>query len=207
MFNKRISLFLAFFLLIAASISFGGGSDRVINRVIAAVNDDIITLYEARLAARWNGTEWDTLGISDKGKLTAQMVNRLLVLQEINKSGRLVIPDDQIRDGIRRIKESNSSLNFTDNEIEEFVKGQLLIGIFARERFMPLVQVTDEMVRRYYNEDFRQEYSGGNKQIPLSAEVSRGIRTILEERETTILLQNWLEKQHETNIITIKTLE
>ena len=72
---------------------------------------------------------------------------------------------------------------------------------------MPLVQVTEEMVRRDYNEEFRQKYSGGDRPIPPLPEVSRGIRRNLEERETTILLQKWLEKQHETNIIIIKTLE
>gem|GEM_PF-4052044 len=177
---------------------------EVINRMVAAVNEDIVTLYDLRIAALWNGESYDDLPSEEKRKVVNQLINRLLVYQEIIKTGKIVLDSGEVDENVSIIKNAKPHKYFSDAEIREHVKKQLLIRKFAYQRFGSLVRVNEEMIRKYYIENFREDDEKESVLTPIiPKDVYERIKNILTEKEVNRLLSEWLEKQREASTIII----
>jgi len=172
--------------------------------MVAAVNEDIVTLYDLRIAALWNGESYDDLPSEEKRKVVNQLINRLLVYQEIIKTGKIVLDSGEVDENVSIIKNAKPHKYFSDAEIREHVKKQLLIRKFAYQRFGSLVRVNEEMIRKYYIENFREDDEKESVLTPIiPKDVYERIKNILTEKEVNRLLSEWLEKQREASTIII----
>ena len=78
---RKILHILMLLVILPAAIS----ADEIIkiNEILAYVNDDAITLRDARVAAKWNGMNWESLSSVQRKSILEQLINRVLVFQEV----------------------------------------------------------------------------------------------------------------------------
>lgn len=189
---NKIGILLILFLFIG--VGFFADSEEIVNRIMVVVDDDVITLFDLQKAAAWNGKVYDLMVEKEKEDLAQQLINRLLVFQEINKTGGILLNNDLLSSAVNSMKAGKPSPSFSDDDIIEYAKTQLLIQAFATQRFAPLVKISEEEIREYYNTN----YGGGarNDSVqPALPEVYNSIKAVLEQRVINNLLKDWLDKQ------------
>jgi len=146
-------------------------SAEIVDRIVAVVNDDIITLNDLNLSLKPYMNQVKSMGY-DAGKesdllakLRKDMLDRLidqtLTDQEIQKAG-LVISDAEVDSAIERIKEKNlysdedfrKALSAEGTSLEEFrknMKGQILRSRLVNREVKSKIVITDQDVKAYYD--------------------------------------------------------
>lgn len=195
-----MALIIAVFLVVFHSSQ--ASSDTLINRIVVVMDDSIITQYDLQKAAVWNGMEYEKMSPAAKQELVNQLINRDLVFQEINKTGGVSVDKSAMDSAIRSIKAQNPNPVFTDKDIEEYARTQLLIRNFADQRFAPLVRIGEEEIRTFYN-NFVATETHSSSPAPTLAESYDRIKAILEKRAIDSLLKDWLDKQRAIHKIRI----
>ena len=158
------------------------GSAEVIDRIVAVVNDEIITLTELNRLVKPYAERIRTLGYStDKEhkmlfKVRENVLNRLIDLklkdQEIKRFG-IKISEKDIDQTIERIKEANfytdedlrvglSKDGLTMEEYRERIKEQILRARLVNIKVKSKIVITKEDVKSYY-EDHQDKYGGKKK--------------------------------------------
>ncbi len=202
--HRFLTILLVFCFLVNISLPYLSAEE--VNRILAGVNEDIITLYDARSEAKWNGRDWDTLSIEERKVIVEQLINRLIVFQEINRTGGIQIPRSDIQAAMENISAQAKKAGFSEEDIRRHVREQMLVSYFARERFSSLVQIGDGAIREHYVANYSE---GGNVDQDLLSQDSRlyaKIRAELEGKEILSLMERWLSRQRESTVISINTL-
>ncbi|RTZ94139.1 MAG: hypothetical protein DSY91_00790 [Deltaproteobacteria bacterium] len=168
-------------LLISIAILGLGGmaSARIVDRVVAKVNERIITLSdvkrEARVLKLEHPDKFGSLDINNPQALkffVNQMISTILIEDELKKIGRGV-SNKEVDAAYDSIKKKNK---MTDEQFKKFLKQKGLtleeyrIALkqrIERVRFFNLVvkshiDITDEQVKAYYDKH-RDEFGGGEK--------------------------------------------
>jgi peptidyl-prolyl cis-trans isomerase SurA len=164
---------ITFALFIVAFISTPLGAQEVIDRVVAIVNDDLITLSELREAAlSINPTSTEQI---DERTVLNQMVEAKLFEQEANRRG-ITVTKEELDASIEQVR---SKYNLTEDQMEEVLKKQNLTPETFREQWRTQtlgnkllesqlknrIVVTDDEIKKYYEEnygaiDYAGDYSG-----------------------------------------------
>jgi peptidyl-prolyl cis-trans isomerase SurA len=169
------SIFSVFALLSTAWASPG----EVIDRIVAVVNGEIITLYEvderARpLVSQTGGTDFEKSRLLDQARqrVIEAMIDDLLIKQEAQRLG-VSVSDMEIQNQVRQLKDSNnlseeqfaSSLllqGMTRADYEKMLRDDILkqkiLGAMVRRK----VVITEQEIREYY-EAHQSEFSRGKK--------------------------------------------
>jgi len=134
---KKISLGLAMISLALFTMS-GTGHAEMVDRIVAIVNDDIITMTELNQAiapylekintAGYTGEKKDQIVFKLKSDMINRMVDRKLTDQEVKKLG-LTVTEKEIDAAIERLKESQM---MTQEDLENALKADGMD--FARYR-------------------------------------------------------------------------
>jgi peptidyl-prolyl cis-trans isomerase SurA len=153
---------------------------EVVDKIIAVVNDDIITLAEFNTAfdpvlknieANYKGTDKGAIINQYKEAILKRLVENLLIEQEAKKLGKNVaIKDEEVMDVIRdMIAKKNSNMEeFKMNLVREGtsleslkkeIRSQLLRMKLLRWEIKSKVMVSDEEIGEYYTKN-RQDYEG-----------------------------------------------
>jgi peptidyl-prolyl cis-trans isomerase SurA len=187
-FNK-INKFLSIFFWVALSFSVTGlainaqtEEPLVVDRIVAVVNDEIITLYDLNETLKPYEANIQALGYSAeklretlfklRSDLLDKLVDQKLADQQIKKN-KLTISKQEVDETIERIKEDRS---YTDEDlraglaeqgltIEEFrenLKKQLLRGKLVNREVKSKIVITSKEIEKYYNEH-REKYAGETK--------------------------------------------
>jgi len=152
----------------------------VIDRIVAVVNDDIITLADLnsgfepflkRIEDNYKGKDKDALIIKTKETYLNQMIDNLLIEQEARKPEfRIVIRDEEVQQVVKDIiakrnitpeafiqglaREGSSMEAFSNDIRQQMIRSRLL-----RLQLKKKVIVGDEEIGEYYNKH-REEYEG-----------------------------------------------
>jgi peptidyl-prolyl cis-trans isomerase SurA len=164
------------------SINAQAEESLVVDRIVAVVNDEIITLYDLNETLRPYEENIQALGYSPEKlretlfKLRSDVLNRLvdqkLADQQIKKNN-LTITTQEVDNTIERIKESRSYTDedlraglaeqgLTIEEYRENLKNQLLRGKLVNREVKSKIVITREEIEKYYNEN-REKYAGETK--------------------------------------------
>ena len=170
---KKLALFFTIFLLLffRGDILFAG----IIDKVVAKVNGDIITLSETMVRVQTISARTNEFGEKDQippdKKLLRQALNLLieerLQLQEAKKSG-LKVDDSIINKALTDLKINNG---ITDEQFEKLlanegrnveeyktiVRDQILVSRVSRMHIEKKSVVTDRQLKKYYMKN-RKEY-------------------------------------------------
>ena len=183
----------AIFLSVAAEAAVG-------DRIVAVVNDEVITLselnnafepYQARFEASYQGADREKARTETKLVLLNRMIDGMLMEQESRKTG-ITVGNDELEDAINDIRKQR---NLSSEELskalerdgiapEEFrqdIRNQLMRMKLIRRDIKSRVTVTDEEIGEYYRKH-REDYEGKEsvriKQIllPLPKEADQDTR-------------------------------
>ncbi len=172
--------FLKAFIVAAAVLIAGQAAEsrETVDRVVAVVNDDIITLSEMNdMVTSINLTDNHNM---DQDEVLQQMIEQKLFEQEADKLG-IKVSEAELDAGIAQVKQR---FNLNDEQMEEVLKKQNLTMESFREqwRLQTLsnkllesqlknkIVVTDNEVAEYY----KANYGGGTGTVVSSAPSSSG---------------------------------
>ena len=161
----------AVFLSVAAQAAVG-------DRIVAVVNDEIITLselnnafepYQAKFEATYQGPDREKARTETKLLLLNRMINGILMEQESRKTG-IAIRNDELEDAIADIRkqrnlspeEFNKALERDGITLEDFrkdIRNQFVRMKLIRRDIKSRVAVTDQEIGEYYSKH-REDYEG-----------------------------------------------
>ncbi len=204
-FYKRIVLILLGVMLLCSPLRA-----EVIDKIIAVVNDEIITLYEFNAAFEpyrknientYKGANKEALIKQTKEAFLQRLIDNMLIEQEAKKSGAdIIVKDEEImevlqemlakqkismQEFLKNLAQEGKSLDFAKKEI----RGQMMRARILRREVKSKILVSDEEIGEYYNKN-RQDYEGKEtvriKQILLLLPPNAD-RTIKEKMKTEAL--------------------
>lgn len=218
--NKAMKFFpLIFWGTITSSVavfSFNAQAEEpvIIDRIVAVVNDEIITLfdlnqtlkpYEKNLRAQDYPPEVELENLFKlRSELLGNMIDQKLADQQIKKH-KIEASEQEIDMAIERIKESRSLTDenlramlakegLTLEEFRENLKQQLLRSKLVNREVKSKIAITDEEIEKYYN-DHIEKYAADKKYhlwsifIRFSQTADESERQMAFEKMQTILNQ------------------
>ncbi len=178
MMTRKISLGLAFICIFLFTLPTAGTAE-VVDRIVAIVNDDIITLIELNKAIRPYAQKIESAGYSGEKKakilfklrtdMLSRMVDRKLTDQEVRKM-RLTVTDKEVDAAIERLKQAqmmtqedldealeHDGMDFA--EYREKIRQEILRPKLINYSVKSKVIVTDGDISAYY-EEHAADYAG-----------------------------------------------
>ncbi len=154
---------------------------EVVDRIVAVVNDDIITLseldrafvpYARNIDATYKGADKAGVIRQTKEAFLQQMINQLLIEQEATKAGAGVaaVKDEEVAEVVKDIAAKNKMTmdeytrkladeGQTLESVKKEIKSQMLRVRLMRREVQSRIIVTNEEIGEYYDKH-RQEYEG-----------------------------------------------
>jgi peptidyl-prolyl cis-trans isomerase SurA len=196
------------------SINAQAEEPLIVDRIVAVVNDEIITLYDLNETLKPYEENIQALGYPPEKaretlfKLRADLLNKMvdqkLADQQI-KQNNLTISSQEIDNTIERMKESRSYTDedlraglaeqgLTIEEYRENLKKQLLRGKLVDYEVKSKIVITRAEIEKYYNEHI-EKYAGETKYhlwnifIRLSQMTDESLRQIAFGKMETVLSQ------------------
>jgi peptidyl-prolyl cis-trans isomerase SurA len=179
--NYRFVYFCLIFLILIPAMASG----EIVDRIVAVVNDDIITLSELNNAIRPYEEKLSTAGYSQekmeamqfnlRQEMLKNLVDRKITDQEVKKLG-MTVSDQEVDNAIEQLKRSRM---MTQEDLEKALKQEGLTYDAYREKIRQeilrpklinfsvksKVIITDQDIKTYY--DNHPEMYGGTKKVYL----------------------------------------
>ena len=173
---KKICAVIAMGMLMIATVIPVSG--EVVDRIVAIVNDDVITLselnntfepYMKRIEANLTGKDKEKVVAEGRTAILNRMIDNKLIEQEAKKSG-IVIKDDEAMGVIREMLKSRKMQmpdllqaldkdGMTFDAYKQDLKEQLQRQQLVRREIRSKLVVTDDEIGEYYRQH-RDEYEG-----------------------------------------------
>jgi peptidyl-prolyl cis-trans isomerase SurA len=152
---------------------------EVVDRIVAVVNDEIISLFELERMVAPYAERVRAMGYPEEEErqmlfqvrqdILNQLINQRLTAQETKKSN-ISVSREEIDQALERIKESNyytdeqlrialESEGFTLEEYRERLGDQILRSKLMNQEIKSKIVITDQEIQAYYEEN-RDQYSG-----------------------------------------------
>jgi hypothetical protein len=183
-----------------AAASASTARAEIIDRVLATVEGQIITLSDVRAAQKFGLVPAD---VSTDPVFAAlqRLIDRQLILAEVERYAPPEPPEAAVDAAVSAIAGRfqdalafETALNqspLTRDELRRFVRDTLRVEAYERQRFAISIQPPDDDVARYYREHPAQFTAGGVLQ-PLDAVRDAARQALVEERRSAAI-QDWLE--------------
>ncbi len=202
LFNRKV----VFLLLCMCSIAIGVRASEIVDRIVAVVNDEIITYaalneafapYEKQIQARnYSFAQEMEARFRFREQLIQQLIDQELTEQEANKIG-IKISDVEVDEAIERTKSMNL---ITDEKLRKMLnqdgltmegyrknmKQQLLRTRLIQYEVKSKIIITKEEIQTYYNAN-KSGY--GEKEF---ADVETSITETLYQEQVKKLFQKWI---------------
>jgi peptidyl-prolyl cis-trans isomerase SurA len=174
-FYKRVVLILLGVLLLCAPVRA-----EVVDKIIAVVNDEIITLYEFNTAFEpyrknientYKGTDKESVMQQTKEAFLQRLIDNILMEQEAKKSGAgIIVKDEEVMAVLQDVltKQKISLQEYLKNlaregnsleSVKKEIRGQMMRARLLRREVKSKILVSDEEIGEYYNKN-RQDYEG-----------------------------------------------
>lgn len=203
-------------------------SAEVLDKIIAVVNDEIITLYEFNEAFNpirqniedtYQGQDKETLLEQARNSFLQRMIDNMLIEQEAKKKGITdSVKEDDVMGALQDMltKQKMSMQNFLKNlaaedssieTVKKEIRSQMIRMRLLRREIKDKIIVTDEEIGEYYNQH-RQEYEGKEsvrmKQLLLAfpPEADKNVKDKL--REEALRLRELLIQGESFDLLTAK---
>jgi len=174
-FYKGIVLILLGVILLGAPVRA-----EVVDKIIAVVNDEIITLYEFNTAFEpyrkniennYKGTDKEAVIKQTREAFLQRLIDNILIEQEAKKSGAgIIVKDEEVMEVLQDVlaKQKLSMQEYLKNlaregnsldSVKKEIRGQMMRARILRREVKAKILVSDEEIGEYYNKN-RQEYEG-----------------------------------------------
>ena len=153
---------------------------EVVDRIIAVVNDEIITLYEfntafepyrKNIANTYKGTDKESFIQQTREAFLQRLVDNILIEQEAKKSGAgIIVKDEEVMEVVQDMlaKQKLSLQQYlkklaqegnTLESVKKEIRGQMTRARLLRREVKSKILVSDEEIGEYYNKN-RRDYEG-----------------------------------------------
>jgi len=174
-FYKGIVLILLGVILLCAPVRA-----EVVDKIIAVVNDEIITLYEFNTAFEpyrknientYKGTDKEAVIKQTREAFLQRLIDNILIEQEAKKSGvGIIVKDEDVMEVLKDVlaKQKLSMQEYLKNlanegnsleSVKKEIRGQMMRARLLRREVKSKILVSDEEIGEYYNKN-RQDYEG-----------------------------------------------
>lgn len=192
--------------LIAAVLLLSGPwlNGEVIDRVAVAVDSHVVTESAIRRLIRLN-SYFQRVPPDFNPQARRQAAERLINQALIQKEMTLIrYPMPAVPEAVKQMEEIREARHedqaafradlarygFTEEDLQEEIIWQLTLTRFIDFRFRPGVQITDEEIKKYYDEELKPKQT---EPAELD-EVRAGIVRVLTARRLNDALSQWLEQ-------------
>jgi len=206
--RRQFGLFLL--LLLSTSAALIAQAQKVVDRVVARVEDEIILQSDVEQLARYQ------LLVDGKSESEAQILDRLIdqwiVRKEAEASRFPPATETDIEREMRRLERSfakkedfaaqREKAGFSEEELRQIVTAQAYLSNYLDSRFRPSVQVEEKAIVDFYNDSLipRAKTRG---QEPPSLDAARDlIQEVLIQRGINEQADKWLKESRARLTIT-----
>ncbi|MCA1583828.1 MAG: hypothetical protein LC791_03300 [Acidobacteria bacterium] len=197
----------------AVGAGFSVSAQELIERTVAIVGDQVITLSDVRAAIALRLVETEA-GLDPIDSATSRLIDRALMLREVQHYAPPEPPDAAVDQRVAFSRERFASTDafrsameaggFSDQRLRVWIGDDLRIAAYLDQRFAAAGMPNDQEVLAYYNEhrlDFEQGGVSFDAAVPLIRERLAGER----RRE---LITDWLsDLRRRTEIVRISDLQ
>lgn len=198
---KPLLIWLGLFLLCSAA-----QQEESVDRVIAEVGDDVITMTDLRwqiglhnypnpkTEAEFHRLYRDVLD---------QLINQTLISRDISKTPFVEVSDAQLdrffedyvhRFGSREeLNQRLQELGMEEEDLRRILRRELAVNKFIELRFEPFVIILPDDIEEYYRSEYVPELEKEGSPVPDLSVVRETIRQLLSVRRTTAQLEDWVE--------------
>lgn len=189
----------------ASRLEASTGSSKIVDRVAAVVNGEVITLSDLRWLMYYRGlTEPED---SDQRKsllesLLQQLIEQKLIAAEALQTPGIQISEEQVEDRVQAYRsrfesedEFQKYLQETDmavSELEELIRRQLAVVTFVKVRFEPFIIILPDQIQDYYDNVLLPELQETGQQVPPLSLVEEQIRDILTVTRVNQEMDSWV---------------
>lgn len=186
----------------------------VLDRVAASAGQQVVTLSGVRRQLRLEALVANTepeYSAANMRRAAERLIEQALVLHEMELS--LFVPPTMAEAEValakfisdrkqtpEEFRKQVARMGFSDDEFRKEVLWRVSVSRFVSFRFAPGVQVSDEEVEKYYQEEFTKQAKAAdaNVAMPQLEEVRETIYLILATRKTNQALDQWLAQTRQT---------
>ncbi len=177
-------------------------AQEVVDRVVARVQNDIITLSEVRELERYQQL---VAGHAESdGRVITELVEQWVVNSEAKAARFPQPPASEMNGELERLERQFPSpqaflarlraVGLTEDALRRVVTRQIYLARYLDYKFRPSVQVDENAVEKYYHDELVPTLQAEGKGIP-SLEAVRGkVRELLTQRAITDRTAKWLEE-------------
>ena len=177
----HLALALSLFFLLGTAPAFA----EIIDKIVVVINDRfIITLSDVqkeRTVQLALGTD-----LGDDESVADWLVDKYLVEEQMARYRGIEITEEQIQEQLRSIKNSRG---LSDEELHQAVMEKLRRAEFANQRFGAFIRISDEELRKYYEDEYVPLARRNGIPVPPFEQVTNDLRKLV----TTIRISNELD--------------
>jgi len=198
----RAVLQFAWLCLLLATSTQAARPQQVVDRILATVEGEVITLSEVRELGAFNRLTGESQ-LSDY-ELLQRLINQWIVTSEAAASrfppsspAQLDIAYDQLGASFPSPEAYRSrlrELGLGDAAVRRQLERQLLLARYLDQKYRFLVRVEDPSVEAYYREEFVPRVQARGEKPPAFDSVRERVREILTQQEITRLAERWLDE-------------
>ncbi len=206
-------------IILAIGLACGTVAANVTDRIVAIVNDEVITLaelnrafepYAKNIDRSYQGNDKEAVLKQNKEALLQSLIDQMLIEQQAKKAGLGVaaIKDEDVMNVIKdMLAKSNSTMEALTNKlaaegnslaaVKKEIKGQMLRMSLLRREIQSKILVTNEEIRDFYDKH-RQDYEGTKavriRQILLPAPANAGETTRESAKNQALQIRERIRK-------------
>ena len=188
--------------VIASVLLCGGAAVRaeIIDRVLAVVDTQIITLSDARAALKFNLVPQD-VSVDPVGAALQRLIDRRLMLAEVDRyappeptpaavDAALAVIAARFKDVLEMEIALNQSA-MSREELRRYVRDSLRIETYLQQRFSSAIQASEDDIVRYYR-DHSAELMVDGRLRPLD-DVRETVRAAVIREQREGFVRQWVE--------------
>jgi len=180
-------------ILLLAPVVYG----EILDRIVAVIDDRfIITLSDVRKERSIESALGGNPG-SDESIIDA-LIERHLVEEQIAQFRNIEVPEDAIAQRLRSIQVPPG---ISTEDLRDVLVGEFRRRQFMMERFEQFVRVSDDELRRYYDEVYTPEARARGERVAPLEEVSEAIRQNRALEKTNEEVGSWLMELRRRSVI------
>lgn len=176
-------------------------SPRVVDRIVARVEDDIILQSQVRELAAFQMLVEGRAESDDK--LLEELIEQWIVETEATESHFPQPAQSEVDRELSRLQNQFGSpekyavrlrdLGLSPDEVRELLSQQIYVERYVDYKFRPTVQVESADVDTYYKNELVPELQRNNQPVPDRTSVDKQIREVLTQRGISSLTAKWLD--------------
>lgn len=215
LFNKlRTVRLIPVFFLFSVLIGIVFSQEKVIDKIVALVDDDIITLTDIRVASAF-----DLFGLREKEGGDLNLMNVLekiidmKVVLKLAKDEKIEVDDKTLDEswkkwrtqmGEDRFISYQKAFGLSDDDLKKLLKEKLIFDRILQQRITISIPVSIEEIRNYYNNVYLHQIKANQEKPKSLVEVMKDLEVKIRQEKGQEEMEKWLKSLRSQAEIIIK---